>query len=214
MTQDSALVAPASVHWEIGNAFSSLLKRRRIDSEWSGGGTQGIRRRSRYVSWTWTLKERSDCSGAFDDAYDAYLIACAQQVRASAADVGSRILRESAAARRSDSIWRSLEDLHIFGSTSESGDLLEEAMTKGRSPYPEARRRELCSSPERPGRSPFEVEGSANFGLPRAQIIRAIHESRKEVRRWDAINRLLSVELRPFTYPSKSQPSSCRTPPS
>lgn len=29
MTKGVALVAPASVHWEIGNALSALLKRRR-----------------------------------------------------------------------------------------------------------------------------------------------------------------------------------------
>ncbi len=30
MTQEAELIAPMSVHWEIGNAFSSLLKRGRI----------------------------------------------------------------------------------------------------------------------------------------------------------------------------------------
>jgi len=31
ITTEAELVAPLSVHWEIGNAFSSLLKRRRIN---------------------------------------------------------------------------------------------------------------------------------------------------------------------------------------
>jgi predicted nucleic acid-binding protein len=30
-TQNANLIAPASVHWEIGNAFSAMLKRKRIN---------------------------------------------------------------------------------------------------------------------------------------------------------------------------------------
>jgi len=31
LTRGSELVAPVSVHWEIGNAFSAMLKRKKID---------------------------------------------------------------------------------------------------------------------------------------------------------------------------------------
>ena len=31
LTRGAELIAPASVHWEIGNAFSAMLKRKRID---------------------------------------------------------------------------------------------------------------------------------------------------------------------------------------
>jgi predicted nucleic acid-binding protein len=30
LTRGSELIAPSSVHWEIGNAFSAMLKRKRI----------------------------------------------------------------------------------------------------------------------------------------------------------------------------------------
>ena len=33
ITEDAALVAPSSVHWEIGNAFSSMFRRRLLTSE-------------------------------------------------------------------------------------------------------------------------------------------------------------------------------------
>ena len=33
LTQDVDLIAPHSIHWEIGNAFSAMLKRRRITVE-------------------------------------------------------------------------------------------------------------------------------------------------------------------------------------
>lgn len=33
MTKNAELIAPSSLHWEIGNAFSAMLKRGRIDIE-------------------------------------------------------------------------------------------------------------------------------------------------------------------------------------
>ena len=31
ITQDTELISPASVHWEVGNAFSAMFKRRRLN---------------------------------------------------------------------------------------------------------------------------------------------------------------------------------------
>jgi predicted nucleic acid-binding protein len=82
ITQDAALVAPASVHWEIGNAFSSLLKRRRIDV--SGvvealGAYEAIPIRFMDVDLERAAQIAAELSIY---ASDAYLIARAQQVRA------------------------------------------------------------------------------------------------------------------------------------
>lgn len=76
------LIAPSSVHWEMGNAFSAMIKRGRV-----------------------TLKQATDCLDAYAeipiklvdvnlnpalalverhriDAYDAYLLVCAMQSNA------------------------------------------------------------------------------------------------------------------------------------
>lgn len=76
------LMAPQSVHWEIGNAFSAMLRRRRITLE---EATQAIRVYRRIpvrivdVELEVALEIAADL-GIY--AYDAYLIRCALKYRA------------------------------------------------------------------------------------------------------------------------------------
>lgn len=75
------LMAPQSVHWEIGNAFSAMLRRRRITLE---EATQAIRVYRRIpvrivdVELEVALEIAADL-GIY--AYDAYLIRCALKYR-------------------------------------------------------------------------------------------------------------------------------------
>lgn len=78
MTKDVALVAPASVHWEAGNALSALLKRRRATLP------QAIEALDAYGRIP-TGFVAVDSAAALDlcdrlgiYAYDAHLIVCAQ----------------------------------------------------------------------------------------------------------------------------------------
>jgi len=82
MTKAAELVAPASVHWEIGNALSAFLKRRRA----SLADVQKCV--LAYTSIPLRLVE-VDLAGALDVAashglyaYDAYLVICALSQRA------------------------------------------------------------------------------------------------------------------------------------
>jgi predicted nucleic acid-binding protein len=77
LTKGADLIAPHSVHWEIGNAFSAMLKRKRIALN------QGLRAFEIYrnipirfldVELEESLKI-ADRFGIY--AYDAYLIRCA-----------------------------------------------------------------------------------------------------------------------------------------
>jgi predicted nucleic acid-binding protein len=80
-TEGMELVAPASVHWEIGNALSAGLKRRRFglaEARRALDAYDMIPIRCVDVS----LAEPLDLSaqhGVY--AYDAYLLACARQQR-------------------------------------------------------------------------------------------------------------------------------------
>lgn len=78
-TSGYELVAPYSVHWEIGNAFSAMLKRRRVTLE------QALRAVSAYcaipitfldVDMSQSLRVAAE-HGIY--AYDAYLVQCALQ---------------------------------------------------------------------------------------------------------------------------------------
>ena len=81
MTQEAELIAPMSVHWEIGNAFSSLLKRGRVTLE------QVMQAIDMYLEIPVRFVEvelansleLADALSIY--AYDAYLLRCAEKYR-------------------------------------------------------------------------------------------------------------------------------------
>jgi len=77
VTTGADLIAPRSVHWEIGNAFSAMLRRKRIRLEQAIQAVQLYQQipiRFVDVEMEETLKI-ADTLGIY--AYDAYLIRCA-----------------------------------------------------------------------------------------------------------------------------------------
>lgn len=97
-TQGAELLAPASVHWEVGNAFSAMLKRDRI--------TLSQAQDALGVYWTIPLRlleveleralELADEFGIY--AYDAYLIAAAEQQHAPLLTLDGGLLRAAVRA--------------------------------------------------------------------------------------------------------------------
>jgi predicted nucleic acid-binding protein len=76
-TQGADLFAPASLHWEIGNAFSAMLKRRRITLEQAKAAVE-IYRRIPLNFMEVDLIQAVELASQFNIyAYDAYMIACA-----------------------------------------------------------------------------------------------------------------------------------------
>ena len=76
-TIGAELIAPTSLHWEIGNAFSAMLKRKRITLEQAQQAIAAynqipIRFIDIDLSHTLDLAAQADIY-----AYDAYIIACA-----------------------------------------------------------------------------------------------------------------------------------------
>jgi predicted nucleic acid-binding protein len=92
-TQGAELLAPGSVHWEIGNAFSALLKRRRLKlSEVHAALTAYAQIPIRVVEIELTAAlELADRLGLY--AYDAYLMACARRQRAPLLTLDARLGR-------------------------------------------------------------------------------------------------------------------------
>jgi predicted nucleic acid-binding protein len=82
LTKDAELVAPASLAWEIGNAFSAMFKQKRITREQAVAAVleyQRIPIRMLDVPLP-NAVELSSQLGIY--AYDAYMIYCAQQTGA------------------------------------------------------------------------------------------------------------------------------------
>ena len=83
LTANCSLYAPASVHWEIGNAFSSMFKSQRLDIKPAKQALtvySGIPIKFIDVPLEATL-EISKAQNIY--AYDAYIIQCAQQTSTS-----------------------------------------------------------------------------------------------------------------------------------
>jgi len=77
ITKGADLLAPASIHWEIGNAFSAMIKRGRVTLEQAQRAIEIYRQipiRFTEVELEATLEIVSEY-GIY--AYDAYLIRCA-----------------------------------------------------------------------------------------------------------------------------------------
>jgi predicted nucleic acid-binding protein len=92
-TQGAELLAPASVHWEVGNAFSALLKRRRLKlPQVQAALTAYAQIPIRFVDVELAAAlELADRFGLY--AYDAYLLACARRQRAPLLTLDARVGR-------------------------------------------------------------------------------------------------------------------------
>ncbi len=91
ITEGCSLCAPMSVHWEIGNAFSAMFKRRGSDIEQSQkalAAYRGIPIKFIDVPLEQTL-EISHALSIY--AYDAYLIQCAQKTSTSLLTLDRRL---------------------------------------------------------------------------------------------------------------------------
>ncbi len=81
VTRGYNLVAPASIHWEVGNAFSAMFKRKRITIEQSRQAIteyQKIPIRFLDIELNEAI-QLSEQLGIY--AYDAYVISCAQKLK-------------------------------------------------------------------------------------------------------------------------------------
>ncbi len=95
-TTGAELAAPAALHWEIGNALSSLLKRKRLTIDEAHQAIRGYKQipiRLLDVG----LEETLTIAAAYGIyAYDAYFVVCAQRLSAALVTLDSGLM---AAAR-------------------------------------------------------------------------------------------------------------------
>ena len=81
LTENAVLYAPLSVHWEIGNAFSSMFKRRLINIQKASLCLEQYKQ----IPIRFEDVELEDSLRLADElgiyAYDAYLLYCAMKLR-------------------------------------------------------------------------------------------------------------------------------------
>jgi len=98
LTQDANLIAPASVHWEVGNALSAMLKRKRLSlAEAHSAVASYAKIPIRFIEIG--LKESLGIASKHNlYAYDAYVIACAQSERCKLISLDAGLLKAATAA--------------------------------------------------------------------------------------------------------------------
>lgn len=91
-TQDASLVAPASIHWEIANAFSAMFKRNRIDLDKALQAIDIYKQIPiRFIEVE--LEESLRIAHQLNIyAYDAYLLRCTQKQKAPLLTLDKRLL--------------------------------------------------------------------------------------------------------------------------
>jgi len=98
-TENFDLIAPGSVHWEIGNALAAMLKRKRISIGQIKAvllAYEKIPIRFRDVD----MELAMDIASEHDlYAYDAYIIACAQEIRCGLISLDRNLLYAAKKAR-------------------------------------------------------------------------------------------------------------------
>jgi predicted nucleic acid-binding protein len=98
LTQGADLVAPASVHWEIGNALSAMIKRGRLTVSQAALVLKNYERipiRFVEVSLVESVKLAADQKLY---AYDAYLIVCARDQKCGLVSLDTTLARAALAA--------------------------------------------------------------------------------------------------------------------
>ena len=79
LTEGSSLCAPASVHWEIGNAFSAMFKKRQTTVELAKKAL-AVYQAIPVKYFEYPLEQALELSARLGIyAYDAYLVQCAMQ---------------------------------------------------------------------------------------------------------------------------------------
>ena len=97
LTRGADLIAPSSLHWEIGNAFSAMFKRKKIALEQTFEALIAYQQIPLRFS-PMDLDVALDLSSQLDVyAYDAYVIGCALKHKAPLLSIDGGLL---AAARR------------------------------------------------------------------------------------------------------------------
>ena len=100
LTMGANVVAPASVHWEVGNAFSAMFKRNRISLAQSIEAINNYKQmKLRFVDID--LNEALEIShrlGLYAYDYDAYVLACALKLRSPLLTLDTRLASVTPAA--------------------------------------------------------------------------------------------------------------------
>jgi predicted nucleic acid-binding protein len=95
LTREAELIAPLSVHWEMGNAFSAMLKRQRITLDQAVAALEAYLQ----IPVRFVEVELIDSLMLADElnmyAYDAYLLRCAEKYRSPLLSLDKKLIQSA-----------------------------------------------------------------------------------------------------------------------
>lgn len=98
VTAGADLLAPPSVHWEVGNAFSAMFKRRRLTLRQAHRALEAYRQIPIRFSDVGLVRALEVSKDLDIYAYDAYVIACALQHRCPVLSLDQSLVEAAARA--------------------------------------------------------------------------------------------------------------------
>jgi len=99
LTKDADLIAPSSLPWELGNAFSAMFKRERITLDQARAALLAYRQVPIRLSDIELEKALELAENLSIYAYDAYFICCAQKHRCRLISLDSGLLEAAKQAQ-------------------------------------------------------------------------------------------------------------------
>jgi len=93
ITKGAELYAPASLHWEIGNAFSAMFKQKRLTLDQAHAGLATYRHIPIRLEDVELAKAVDLAATSSIYAYDAYMLVCARKIGAPLISLDQKLLR-------------------------------------------------------------------------------------------------------------------------
>ncbi len=180
LTRGTDLLAPASVHWEIGNALAAMLKRKRITDDQIPAVLEAYNRIPiRFIDIN--LAASLQIAAEYDlYAYDAYIITCARENRCSLISLDKALMPGSLKCAGRCFGGFSMKEYTYSEARQKLSAVLDEAKREG---AVRIRRRDgqaFVLKSEHDPRSPLDVKG-LNLNISREEIVEYIREGRRQI---------------------------------
>ena len=178
-TAGAGLAAPASLHWEVGNAFSAMFRRRRITLDQARQAVESYQQMLlRFVDIDLGQSlELAERLGLY--AYDAYVVACALNLRAPLLTLDKTTRRGGVSDRREDSGGEQRMKVYTYSEARQNlASLLEAAQRDGAVSIRRKDGRAYVVQPEPAARSPLDVAG-IDLDLTTDEVVNLVREGRE-----------------------------------
>ena len=177
-TQDANLIAPASIHWEIANAFSVMFKRERVSLDEALDAIDIYKQIPiRFIEVE--LEESLRIAHQLNIySYDAYLLRCAQKHKAPLISLDKTLLKLAKELKlQVIKVWAMV--VYTYSEARQKlASLLDQVLQEGEVRIKRRDGQVFVVKPETERGSPFDVRG-VDLDVSATEIVQFIQEGRR-----------------------------------